>query len=65
MNPIPRTKKTEKMLLTNEAEAKASVWYLPTMILSAKFTDMIPSCPKIIGSPIARSSRRASLLTLQ
>ena len=56
---MPRTKKTEKMLLTNEAEAKASVWDLPTIILSAKFTDMIPSCPKIIGSPIARSSRRA------
>ena len=56
---MPRTKKTEKMLLTNEAEAKASVWYLPTIILSAKFTDMIPSCPKMIGSPIAKSSRRA------
>ena len=29
--------------ITKEAAARASVWYLPIMIVSAKFTEMIPS----------------------
>ena len=65
MKPKPRTKKTEKMLLTNEAEARASVWYLPTMMLSAKFTVMIPSCPRMIGVPMRSSSASELRRSLQ
>jgi hypothetical protein len=42
---------TLNKLLTNDADASASVEYRPTMMLSANPTNIIPTCPINIGSP--------------